>query len=147
MHLSFILWEIFRCRLSDNTGSFFKILERIFFGFKTIKGVLLLLSPTFALVGDDRIPEGVKLITKWCFNCLYCPYWRIVSRGNWVGWNVKVAVSLSRCSHVLHYTEIETQKLIMDLLIKDSRQRSCLGRRSIRKKMNGKDKRRSFSGI
>ena len=56
------------------------------------------------------------------------------------GWNVKVAVSLSRCSHVLHYAEIETQKLIMDLLIKDSRQRSCLGRRSIRKKWMAKTK-------
>jgi len=38
-------------------------------------------NPIFALVGDDRIPKDAKLITEWWFYCLYCPYWRIVSRG------------------------------------------------------------------
>ena len=39
-------------------------------------------SPIFALVGDDRIPKDAGLITEEYFNCIYCPYWRIVSRGN-----------------------------------------------------------------
>jgi len=57
-------------------------------------------SPTFAIVGDDRIPEGVRLITQWCFNCLYCPYSRIVIRGNGAvgGWSVEFSLSTSGCS-------------------------------------------------
>ena len=66
-------------------------------------------------------------------NCLYCPYWRIVSRGNGAVEMLKLHSRYERMLVITQYAEIEAQKLSMDLLTKDSQQRCCLRRGSIRK--------------